>query len=284
MQFVRVFRAEHFALFSRIRGLGFDFIELLVPEPGDLDLSDTRKALADADLGVVLAARVNLQRNLCSTEAASRQSGIEYLKYAVDCAAALGAEIVGGPLYGSPLVYAGRAPAPVSEDERMARLERCATGLNLAAEHAAASRVRLAVEPLNRFETDAASNVGQALELLERVHPSVGLLLDTFHMSMEEASIPAAIRRAGSRLLHFQANENHRGFLGTGSVNWVEVARALDGIAYSGPISLEPFCRRTERFGVPVAAWRPPDENEDEPLRAGVQFLKSSLALAKHRR
>jgi len=285
MQFARPFTAEHFPLFTRMKVLGFDFVELLVPEPGELDVTAARRAISDAGLAVVLAARVNLQRNLASSEAAARQKGIDYLRYAVDCAAELGARIVGGPLTGNPLVFAGRPPAPVAESERLARKERCVAGLKLAGPHASAAGIVLAVEPLNRFESDVLCTTLQALELLDAVdHPAVGLMLDTFHMHMEEASIPEAIRLAGSRTVHFQANENHRGFLGTGATDWVAVCRALHEVGYQGPISLEPFRRNDDRFGVPLAQWRPPHESEDDRLAASVAFLRSHLTLASHRR
>ena len=96
-------------------------------------------------------------------------------------------------------------------------------------------------------------------------------MLDTFHMHMEEASIPEAIRLAGARVAHFQANENHRGFPGTGSTDWVAVGRALHDIGYKGPISLEPFRRNDDRFGVPFAQWRAPHEDESERLAASAQ-------------
>lgn len=285
MQYARPFTAEHFPLFARIKALGFDFVELLVPEPGELDLAATRRALDDAGLEILLAARVNLQRNLASGDRAAHDAGVDYLRYAADSAVALGAAIVGGPLTGNPLVFAGRPPAPVDEAERAARKERCVIGLKRAGEHAAAAGIRLAVEPLNRFESDVLCTTAQAVELLDAVdHPSVGLMLDTFHMHMEEASIPEAIRLAGARTIHFQANENHRGFLGTGATDWVEVCRALHDISYEGPISLEPFRRNDDRFGVPFAQWRPPHEDESDRLAASVALLKSHLTLTRYRR
>ncbi|MFC1832510.1 sugar phosphate isomerase/epimerase family protein, partial [Thermodesulfobacteriota bacterium] len=104
MQFARPFTAEHFVLFNKIKKLGFDFIELLVPEPGELNLKDTKQALDDAGLGVILAARVNLDRNIASADKNKQQCGIDYLKYAIECSAKLGSKIVGGPLTGNPLV------------------------------------------------------------------------------------------------------------------------------------------------------------------------------------
>lgn len=285
MQYARPFTAEHFPLFSRMKTLGFDFVELLVPEPGELDLAAARRALDEAGLSVVLAARVNLKRNVASDDAAAHRAGVDYLRYASDCAAALGAGIVGGPLTGNPLVFAGRPPAPVGEEERLARKERCVSGLQRAGDHAASAGVKLAVEPLNRFESDVLCTTQQAIELLDAVdHPAVGLMLDTFHMHMEEASIAEAIRLAGARTIHFQANENHRGFLGTGSTDWVDVCRALHDVGYVGPISLEPFRRNDDRFGVPFAQWRPPHEDESERLADSVSFLKSHLNLTRYRR
>jgi D-psicose/D-tagatose/L-ribulose 3-epimerase len=285
MQYARPFTREHFHHFAQMSRLGYDFVELLVPEPGELDLKETRDALDAAGLGVVLAARVNLQRNLSSDDPAAHQSGIDYLKYAAGCAVALGATIVGGPLTGNPLVFAGRPPQPVAEEERLARKARCITGLKQAALHAADLGVVLAVEPLNRFESDVLCTTQQAIELLDAVdHPAVKLMLDTFHMHMEEASIAEAIRLGGERVVHFQANENHRGFPGTGATDWVEVFRALHDVGYQGPISLEPFRRNDDRFGVPFAQWRAPHEDESERLAASAQFIKSHLLLTEHRR
>lgn len=285
MQYARPFTAEHFPLFGRMKALGYDFVELLVPEPGEIDLAQARAALADAGLGVVLAARVNLERNLASDDGAAHRAGIDYLKYTVDCAVGLGATIVGGPLTGNPLVFAGRSPRPVDEPERLARKARCIAGLKEAGDHAAAADIVLAVEPLNRFESDVLCTTQQAMELLDAVgHPAVKMMLDTFHMHMEEASIAEAILLAGDRLAHFQANENHRGFPGTGSTDWVGVFRALHEIGYAGPVSLEPFRRDDDRFGVPFAQWRPPHEDESDRLAAASAFIKSHILLTEFRR
>ncbi|TFF27337.1 sugar phosphate isomerase/epimerase [Jiella endophytica] len=285
MQYARPFTAEHFKYFAAMKRQGFDFVELLVPEVGELDHKATAAALSDAGLGVVLAARVNLQRNLASDDAAAHQAGIDYLRYTADCAAELGASIVGGPLTGNPLVFAGRPPAPVPEEERLARKERCVAGLKAAGDHARAAGITLAIEPLNRFESDVLQTTQQAIELLDAVdHPAVALMLDTFHMHMEEADIAEAIRLGGSRLVHFQANENHRGFPGTGATDWVSVFRALHEVGYAGPVSLEPFRRNDDRFGVPFAQWRPPHEDEDSRLAASAAFIRSHIELTEYRR
>lgn len=284
MLYARPFRDAHLDLLPAIRAAGCDHLELLVPEEGELDLERTRAALETAGLAVILAARVDRTRDLASPEPAARAGGRAYLRRCVEVAVALGAAIVGGPLYGAPLVFAGRTPEPIEEDERLRRVERVVDGLRSAAAIAADHGVTLALEPLNRFETDLASTTRHGLALCEAVdHPALGLLLDTFHMNIEDASIPEAIRAAGSRLVHFQANENHRGFLGSGHLDWAEIARALAAIGYSGPITLEPFRREDERPGVPLARWRPPPAPPHGELARSVAFLRAVLASAARR-
>lgn len=281
MFYARPFTRAHFDCFQRIKRAGADVVELLVPEPGELDLKETRAAITDAGLTCVLAARVNLTRDLASSDRDAHKAGVAYLEACVDSAAALGASIVGGPLYGAPLVFAGRAPAPVDESERKRRIDAIVAGLAQAGRRAADAGILFGVEPLNRFETDICNTTRHALEIVERVgSPAVGVMLDTFHMNMEEFDLADAIRQAGSKLVHFQANENNRGFVGSGHIDWPAIARALRDVSYRGPIVLEPFRRSDERAGTPLAQWRAPTENEDEPLAASIAFLKTALAFA----
>ena len=283
MQFTRPFTGADLHHFDHAARLGFDFIELLVPEPeDDLPPSEVRRAAADAGLSLVLAARVNPQRSIASDDPEARQGGLEYLRHCVDVASEMGAPIVGGPLYGEPMVFAGRPPVPRSDEDIAARARRTIDGLAEVAPVARESGVVFGLEPLNRFETDVISTTRQAIEVVDAVGDAgLGVMLDTFHMNMEERSIADAIRATGERLVHFQANENHRGHPGTGHVDWPSVMRALHQIGYAGPISLEPFRRDDDRVGLPIAHWRAPHEDEDAKLRAGLGIIRSALTLAE---
>jgi D-psicose/D-tagatose/L-ribulose 3-epimerase len=281
MFYARPFTREHFPALARMKAAGADVVELLVPEPGELDADEIRRAAADAGLAVVLAARVNPARDLASADIAAHRGGVAYLEDCIRIAERLGAGIVGGPLYGAPMVFAGRAPAPATADERRRRIDAVVAGLAAAGARATAAGIALGLEPLNRFETDIANMAGHALEIVERVgSPAVGVMLDTFHMNMEEFDLPGAIRRTGSRLVHFQANENNRGFVGSGHIDWPAIARALVDIGYRGPIVLEPFRRDDEAAGVTLAQWRPPSRDEDADLAASIAYLKGALTFA----
>ncbi len=283
MTYARPFTAAHYTLFARMKAAGMDFCEMLVPEEGELDPAQAGRAAREAGLGVVLAARVNVARDLASDDAGAAAAGVTYLRTCIDVAVACGAGIVGGPLYGTPLVFAGRAPRPIEEDARRRRVDQVVAGLREAGRYAADHGVRLAVEPLNRFETDFCNTGRQAVELARMVdNKAIGVMLDTFHMNMEEHDMAQAIRQAAPHLIHFQANENHRGFLGTGHLDWSTIARALVEIGYDGPITLEPFRRVDDRLSVPLAQWKPPMRNEDADLAHSAALLRGFLHAAAH--
>ena len=281
MTYARPITARHIPLFSRMRAAGMDFCELLVPEEDEIDPALAGQAARDAGLFLVLAARVSVARDLASDDAAARDAGVAYLRRCVDVAVDCGADLVGGPLFGTPLVFAGRSPRPLDPAQRAERVSRVVDGLKRSGAYAARKGVRLAVEPLNRFETDFCNTGRQAAELCRLVdNPAVGLMLDTFHMNMEENDLPEAIRDAAPHLLHFQANENHRGFLGTGHIDWPPICRALYAVGYAGVVTLEPFRRTDHSLSVPLAQWKPPAFDEDEDLRHSGALLRAALHAA----
>jgi D-psicose/D-tagatose/L-ribulose 3-epimerase len=138
--------------------------------------------------------------------------------------------------------------------------------------------VDLAIEPLNRFETDLVNTVEQGLDLCERVGlDNVGLLLDTFHMNIEEKSIPDAIRQAGSRIRHFHACENDRGAPGSGHVDWQPVLTAVRDSGYQGQVVIESFTPEIQEIARAVSTWRPVAASGDDLARDGLAFLKAQL-------
>jgi D-psicose/D-tagatose/L-ribulose 3-epimerase len=281
MTYDRPFTAAHYPLFARMKAAGMDFCELLVPEPEELDPAEAGRAARDAGLSLVLAARVSVDRDLASDSSDARAGGVAYLKRCVDVAVSCGADLVGGPLYGTPLVFAGRPPRPFTSAQRQDRVARVVEGLREAGIYAAKHGIRLAVEPLNRFETDFCNTGRQAVELVRHVdNPAVGVMLDTFHMNMEENDLSEAIRSVAPHLMHFQANENHRGFLGTGHIDWPPICRALYEIRYPGVITLEPFRHTDHSLSVPLAQWKPPAFDEDTDLRHSGAFLRAALHAA----
>jgi D-psicose/D-tagatose/L-ribulose 3-epimerase len=203
-----------------------------------------------------------------------QQGGIEYLKHCVDAAATMGAKIVGGPLYAA----VGRTWQATAE-QRQRDLERCRKNLRQVAAYAEDKGVTLAVEPLNRFETSFINLASQAVELVEMIDsPAVKIMLDTFHMNIEEKDLGKAIETAGPYLVHVHANENDRGTPGTGNVTWDKIAAALRKIDYSGAMVIESFTTTVVEIARAAAIWRPPAPSQDILASEGKAFLQQLMA------
>ena len=124
----------------------------------------------------------------------------------------------------------------------------------------------------------AASLASQAIEVVDRVgHPNCQILLDTFHMNIEEKSLRDAIRAVGPRLKHFHACENDRGAPGSGNVTWDQVKQGLADIGYDGPVVIESFTAKVKSIARAAAIWRALAPTQDDLARDGVRFLRQLL-------
>lgn len=273
------FTGERLDLLPRVEQAGFDCIELFVEDAGHLSVDEVRVALDDAGLVGTICPQLHAERDPSSDDERSREAGIEYLKRCVDMAAAFGGKIVGGPLYGDQVFYGGSPARLRGDGERRALWERALRSLSVVADHAHGQGVRLGVEPLNRFETSLLCLAEHAAQFVDQLdHPAVGVLLDTYHMNIEEADLAASIRGVGDRLVHFHANENHRGAPGTGHIDWLAVSGALRDAGFDGIVVTEPF-RRMSAPGESLALWRPAaDEHAEDRVAAGaLDFLRERL-------
>jgi D-psicose/D-tagatose/L-ribulose 3-epimerase len=221
-----------------------------------------------------MAAAIGPDRDLIHPDAAVRAEGMAYVRHAIAAAAQVGAGNLIGPLYSS----VGRTWLATPE-ERARDLDLLESQLRALANTAADHSVTLCLEPLNRFETSFINVTEQALEILDRVdHPACQLMLDTFHMNIEERSMGDAIRRAAQRLRHVHASENDRGAPGAGHIPWTEVATALREIAYDGPVVIETFTSKVTSIARAAAVWRPLAPTQDDIARQGLDFLRRLLA------
>lgn len=279
--FVSPFRtAADLPLLDRVEGMGFDLIEIAFEDPATIDVAALASHAAGIGLGVLACGVFGPGRNLVSADAAERRATAGYIRGLIDAAArfapTLGrlTPVVGGPMYGA----VGKTPAP-DRDARQRERELAAAELRPLAAYAGDRGVRLALEGLNRFETDLINVVDQGLEMVEMIgSPHVGLHLDTFHMHLEERDSAAAIRRAGDRIYHFHACENDRGVPGRGQVRWPEVAPALRDTGYDGAVVIESFTPEVTSIARAVCIWREIAESQDAIAVDGLAFLKELLS------
>lgn len=262
------------SLVPRVASMGFDIIEIPLEDLGDLDHRRGGEIAREQGLGVTCCAAMGPDRDLIHPDEPVRANGMAYLKGAIDACEALGATNLVGPLYSA----VGRTWQQ-SAEERARDLDVLVPALAELAAYAADHGVRLGLEPLNRFETSFINLASQALEVVERVgHPGLGIMLDTFHMNIEEKRFDEAIRTAGAHLYQLHACGSDRGAPGSGTVKWDEVRAGLTAIGYDGPVVIESFTSKVKSISRAAAIWRNLAPTQDELAEQGLAFLKGLLA------
>jgi D-psicose/D-tagatose/L-ribulose 3-epimerase len=266
--------ADVLSIAERAQGLGFDVLEVCVEDPELVSLEALIEARERTGIAYSVCGAFGPDRDLAHRDPVPRANAVAYLDRLLELAAAIGSPHVCGPMYSA----VGKEAA-VDEAARKVEWDRAVTGLAAAAQRAEALGIRLAIEPLNRFETDLVNTTEQGLALCADIgSPAAGLLLDTFHMNIEEKSVGDAIRLAGNRLAHLHACENDRGMLGTAHVPWADVFSALRDIGYEGQVVIESFTPAVTTIARAVCMWRPLDATGDALATAGLAFLRQSTA------
>ena len=177
--------------------------------------------------------------------------GQAHLAWALDCAEALGAEVLGGPFHAPIGHFTG---AGATEEE----LAHGADTHRRMAEDAQTRGIAFALEPLNRFETYFLNTMAQARAYAERVdHPNFGIMYDTFHANIEERSQPDAIAHIGRQMTVLHVSENDRGVVGRGQIDFGAVFRAAKGVGFDGWIVIEAFGAGLPELAAATRVWRP---------------------------
>jgi sugar phosphate isomerase/epimerase len=217
---------------AKIRSFGYDGVELAVRDPKLLDMPLLNSRLAEHCLLVpaIGTGQVYGEEGLSFTypEENVRKKAIERVGAHVDLASGLGAAVIIG------LVRGKRGPGVNTDLAELWLVEalRVCAAKNRA--------VKLALEPINRYETDLINTTMSGLKLVEKIRmENVGLLLDTFHMNIEEPSLPESILSARDRLFHFHIADSNRWHPGAGHTDFRSIVDALDRISYKGFLSAE---------------------------------------------
>jgi D-psicose/D-tagatose/L-ribulose 3-epimerase len=258
----------------KVKELGFDWIEFPIEGLEDWDPVKAREVVEELGLGVSCCAAMGPDRDLIHPDKAIRDNGMAYLKAALDMCEAVGAANLVGPLYSS----VGRTWKQTAR-ERAADMKVLVANLKELSAYAGDRGVKLGVEPLNRFETSYVNLAAQAVEIVDKVdNKACGIMLDSFHMNIEEKDLYKAIKLVGKkRLVQFHACENDRGTPGSGNVTWDKVAKGLKSIKYEGPVVIESFTPKVESISRAAAIWRPLADSPEQLAGDGVKFLKKLL-------
>ncbi|MCM4081201.1 sugar phosphate isomerase/epimerase family protein [Paractinoplanes hotanensis] len=260
-------------LIPRIAAFGFDTVELPIEQPGDWDPVRTRDLLAEHGLTAAGVCAVTPPgRDLVGTAPAVVEATVAYLKGCVDSAAAVGAPCVGGPVYAA----VGRTWR-MTDAARTACYAEFRRAITPVADHAGERGVSIGVEPLNRYETSVVNTIGQTLEMISGLPSTVGVMIDTYHLNIEEADPYAALATAGTHIKHVQVSGTDRGAPGADHFDWRRFLTVLDGTGYDGAVCIESFTAENETIATAASIWRPLAPSQDRLALDGLNHLRGLL-------
>ncbi|MCF3640423.1 sugar phosphate isomerase/epimerase [Rhizobium sp. TRM95111] len=266
---------KHEKLLRDIRQTGFDGVEIPIFE----GTPDDYRRLGD------LLDRIGLERtavsamgdpamNLISPDTATRRRGIDYMKWAIDCAEALGADTLSGPLHSTLGQFSGNGPTA-------AELKRSVSSQRAIGDHAGKHGVTIGLEALNRFECYLFNTMDDLAAHIDAVgHPNIRAMYDTFHSNIEEADPIGAFTRNRDRIVHVHISENDRGVPGRGNIPWAETFRALRENGYDGWLTIEAFGRALKDLAAATKVWRDFSETPEAVYRDGYRHIRDGWQAA----
>ena len=215
------------------KGIGYDAVEIAVRDPKvvDPDRIDSLKREIGLDISAIGTGQAYLAEklSLTSEDENLRSGAIERLKNHVELSSKIGG-----------LVIIGLIRGVVGDRDKEKVVDMFVEGVKEIAEYAKRFEVKLVIEPLNRYESDFLNTADETAKVIERISmDNVGLLLDTFHMNIEERNIEESIKKHRDILVHFHVADSNRWAPGYGHIDFQSIFKALSEIEYDGYVSVE---------------------------------------------
>jgi D-psicose/D-tagatose/L-ribulose 3-epimerase len=267
--------AKHLPILKALKAAGYDGVEVPVFEGdaghyawlgGELD----KLGLERTTVSLLPSPEVNS----LSPDATSRKAALAHAKWAIDCAAALGATTIAGPMHSALGHFSGAAPTA-------AERKRGISFHHGAGDYAGKRGIRFAIEALNRFECYFLTTMEQLEDYLSEVnHPAVQGMYDTFHANIEEADPIAAIKTIRPHMIHVHISENNRGTPGRGHVPFAETYTALKKAKYDSWLTIEAFGRSLPAIAAATRVWRDFFPSPEQVYLEGIKQIRKGWAAA----
>ncbi|HWP68148.1 MAG TPA: sugar phosphate isomerase/epimerase family protein [Rectinemataceae bacterium] len=274
----REWDVDFFPFIGKVKRLGFDQLEINGGTFAIMAEAERRRLIDEAEnQGIVLSYGIGLtpDHDVSSLDESVRQNGIRFMKTMIEAVGKAGGGMIGGTVHSS-----WPSTLPAGAVDKRPYLERSLASIKEYVKTAEDNNVILNVEVINRFEQYLLNTCAEALAYVGEVNsPACGILLDTFHMNIEEDSISGAIRSAGEHLSALHLGETNRKPPGLGAMPWREIGQALDDIGFDGPLVMEPFITSGGRVGRDIGVWRDliPNPDYDALARESAAFVRRVL-------
>jgi D-psicose/D-tagatose/L-ribulose 3-epimerase len=251
---------------------GYNRIEMPLLDSWNIDAGMTRDVLQEHDVAMTGNNFLTEEMDITSEDKSVVTKGEEYLKRGVDLVADIGGDYMCGTMYSKLGKYES---APTKQGWL-----NCAGAIRKVADHAGEKGVKLGLELCNRFETNLLNTARQALDIIDEIdRPNVYVHLDTYHMNIEETDMVRPVLDAGDRLGYVHICEGHRGYLGSGNVDFQSFFRALGQIEYAGPIVFESFSSAvvTPDLSNALCIWRDLWTDSEDLANHARQFIAAQI-------
>jgi D-psicose/D-tagatose/L-ribulose 3-epimerase len=263
------------AVMQDIKATGFDGVEIPIFE-GSVDeyraLGETLDALGLGRTAVTAMGDPGM--NLISADPKVRAEGVKYVSHVIDCAEALGAKRLSGPIHSTLGQFSGAGP---TDAERKASVD----SQRRIGDHAGKRGVTVCLEALNRFECYLVNTMDALAEHLAEIdHPNIRAMYDTFHANIEELDPVGAFKRNRDWIEHIHISENDRGVPGRGNIDWDAIFKAIKACGYDQWLTIESFGRGLPDLAAATKVWRDFAESPEAVYRDGFKHIQSHLKSA----
>ena len=257
---------------EKTKKAGFDLIEIPLMDPSTFDRTLAARLLAENDLAATASLGLSQSTDLTSANPVCVAAGERMLEECLDIVQAFGGTRLCGVIYSAmqkymePVTLSGRASS--------------AAAINRLASRAAGLGIYLSLEVVNRYETNVMNTGHQALGFLDDIdHDNVSVHLDTYHMNIEESDLLSPVLDVADRLGYVHIGESHRGYLGSGTVDFGSFFRGLARINYDGPIVFESFSSSVVNRDLSrtLGIWRNLWQDSDDLAAHANTFIRNQL-------
>ena len=250
---------------------GFDLIEIPILDPFGIDTAMTRRLLEEYGMQGACSMGLPADADVSSEDPSVLANGKKLLDRAVEVTREIGATYLCGVLYSQLAKY----PAPMTSTSRAHVVD----AIRSLADRAHEAEVKVSLEVVNRYESNVVNTAGQMLELLDDSGTELAVHLDTYHVNIEEDGVVKPVEQCGDRLGYVHIGESHRGYLGTGTIDFDAFFGALVASGYDGPVTFESFSSAVvhPELSNQLAVWRNLWDDGDDLARHANEFITQRL-------
>ena len=270
--FVKDWQEDITPYIIKCKEAGYSCVEISLLGQNEKTAKKIYELSKELNIEITCTTGLSTNEDLTSISEKIRKNGEQKLLESINIASIMGSKILTG------VIHCSWGVSDTKGSNKEIKFNNSANSLKKIGSHLEKKNIRLGIEPLNRYETDFINTVDEGLELCRLVnHPHIGLLLDVYHMNIEEKNMIESIKRASNKIFHFHVAENDRGIPGTGTLNFKEIFKTLISIGYNKNVTLEMFIQANQNTSKDLFTWRNIENDPFEAIKKSREYLQSFL-------